>query len=565
MKRNLVPPFVALLILVAPAAWASPLQPRPGSVVLHSTDFETNPLTLGWGSNAPLSEMGNAWTTAAAFSPVHSIRAIDSLWYSPIIPVTTFELYAARFRAYASNEGYAGAVPNYKFAYSLDPWAQNVLLFRGEANDASETQVVFQPPAGGWVYVDDVSIERLDPPAAAAVLDGWISAQPAFTFTAETQRHAHLTRTKGLLSQGQTVRVVMLGDSIVNDTSHSYFEPLVERLYPGSRMEIVTSVRGATGCWWYREDDPITGQPRVKEWVLDHDPDLLIIGGISHGADLAYEIDSFRSVIDAVRSVNPAIEVLLLTEAAGYINDPYHNPLLVAPLNPQGDDWRARLYRLAQEEQVEFLDLTYWWAQYLLHSGHPDAWFKRDAIHMNHRGSVVVGQALVAYFAPTSPDADQDGMPDVTDRCPSDPLNDVDFDGLCAAHDADDDGDGVADASDCAPEDALAWSVPGEVSACNDGDCLRLTRAGAETVLQWNAPTGGTVFWYDVLRTSTPSDFVNPSYVESNDGTDREARDSFVPTPGKCFYYLVRARNVLGDGPASPALARATPSLCSTH
>jgi hypothetical protein len=94
------------------------------------------------------------------------------------------------------------------------------------------------------------------------------------------------------LERGGTLTVVMLGDSIVNDTSRSCWNLLLERIYPAVEIEKVTCVRGSTGCWWYREPG------RVKAYVLDDGPDLVIIGGISQRGDLA----SIRDVLRQIRA-----------------------------------------------------------------------------------------------------------------------------------------------------------------------------------------------------------------------------------------------------------------------
>jgi hypothetical protein len=65
------------------------------------------------------------------------------------------------------------------------------------------------------------------------------------------------------LASGGPLRIVMLGDSICNDTSKSLYETLLARIYPKAKIEIVTSVRGGTGCWYYKDEG------RVKPYVLD--------------------------------------------------------------------------------------------------------------------------------------------------------------------------------------------------------------------------------------------------------------------------------------------------------
>jgi hypothetical protein len=216
---------------------------------------------------------------------------------------------------------------------------------------------------------------------------------PAFTFTPPANRHANIPRTIEKLKAGGQLKVVMLGDSIVNDSSRGYFEPLVERKYPGAKVQVVTSIRNATGMWWYKDEN------RVQSYVLEHDPDLVMIGGISHLND----IESVREVVRQIREARPETEFLLMSEAAGY-NDPHLRPELLRPVNPTEGGWKNELYCLAVQENVEFLDMTRPWAQYVMASGRPHDYLLRDAIHMNARGSQVAGRIIEAYFTPVNPE-----------------------------------------------------------------------------------------------------------------------------------------------------------------
>jgi predicted GTPase len=190
------------------------------------------------------------------------------------------------------------------------------------------------------------------------------------------------------LAAGGEVRVVMLGDSIVNDTSNSAFDVRVERMYPNARLNIVASVRGGTGCQYYKEMN------RVKEYVLDLRPDLLIIGGISNS-----DAESVRSVIRQVRDkMNP--EILVMTGAVGSI-DPRRNPPGWKPVvTPDGVDYRSCLRRVAQEERVEFLDMEGAWGEYINGCGKPWEFFTRDTLHANERGRQVLALIMERYFAP---------------------------------------------------------------------------------------------------------------------------------------------------------------------
>ena len=203
-------------------------------------------------------------------------------------------------------------------------------------------------------------------------------------------RWRYLEHTIEVLKRGGTLRVVMLGDSIVNDTSRSSWEKLVERLYPGSRIEKITSVRGSTGCWYYKEP------AELQEYVLKYKPDLLMIGGISHRDD----IESIRAVIRQVRAeLEPDPDILLITPCFGH-KDPRVDPTWTFEVPPEGNDFRSRLKKLAEEEQTGFLDMTGPWGQYIRTCGEDIHWFKRDIVHANARGEAVLGRILEKFFSP---------------------------------------------------------------------------------------------------------------------------------------------------------------------
>jgi lysophospholipase L1-like esterase len=128
--------------------------------------------------------------------------------------------------------------------------------------------------------------------------------------------------------------------------------------------------------------------------VFDIQPDLLIIGGISHKDD----IDSIREVIRGVRAARRC-DVLLMTGAFGTIN-PRDDRQWRFEIDPQGTDYRSRLKRLADEEKTGFLDMTAYWGRYIRNSGKELDWFKRDAIHANTRGEQILGRILAAHLSP---------------------------------------------------------------------------------------------------------------------------------------------------------------------
>jgi hypothetical protein len=188
------------------------------------------------------------------------------------------------------------------------------------------------------------------------------------------------------------LKIVMLGDSIVSDTASSQYELLLERVYENCKVEKIRSVRGSTGCWWYKLDN------RVKGYVLDHQPDLLMIGGISQRND----VESIREVIHQVRAACPSVEVLVMTPVFGSVDVRADKEWSYA-VDPKGKGYRSELLRMATEEKVEFLDMTGPWGQYIRDSDKARGWFMRDAVHANERGFQILGRILERYFSPDPP------------------------------------------------------------------------------------------------------------------------------------------------------------------
>jgi hypothetical protein len=268
---------------------------------------------------------------------------------------------------------------------NLDPSATHELRVRLQPEDnRRDARLAFFLVDGKPIYDDPYAgltpLQKLD--AIYATMDP-VTYQPA------ANRWQHIPKTMARLQDGPDLTVVMLGDSIVNDTANSQYQHLLMRRYPRCQVNVVRSVRGSTGCWWYKEDN------RVQQYVLDHKPQLLMIGGISQRND----IDSIRETIRQVRAADPGIEVMLMTGCVGW-SDPRTDPNWTYEVPAEGDSYRTRLRKLALEENCEFLDMTGPWGRYIRQAKHALGSFKRDAVHANDRGKQVLGRILDAYFAP---------------------------------------------------------------------------------------------------------------------------------------------------------------------
>jgi len=222
-------------------------------------------------------------------------------------------------------------------------------------------------------------------------IDATYAEMPPIKYTPPEGRWGKFPQTESILrkKEGGELRVVMVGDSICNDTCRSaWAEQLLQKEYPAVKVTRIGSFRGGSGCWWFKDAD------RVKRYILDHKPDLLVLGGISHKDD----IEAVRSVVEQVRKAAPC-DILLMSPVYGTL-DPKDEKQWQFKIDPKGTDHRSQLYRLSEELELGFIDMTAHWGQYVRESGKDLAWFKRDYVHANERGEQVLGRILAAHFAP---------------------------------------------------------------------------------------------------------------------------------------------------------------------
>ncbi|MCL1921001.1 MAG: GDSL-type esterase/lipase family protein [Kiritimatiellaeota bacterium] len=217
-------------------------------------------------------------------------------------------------------------------------------------------------------------------------IDALYAAMKPHTFAPLPDRWKNLDKTRQRLADGGDLKIVMLGDSIIGDTYSSHYWLTWQRMYPKCKITPQLSNRGSTGCRWYKEEN------RVEPYVLQYNPDLLIIGGISQSDDT----EAIRAVIRQVREKqNP--DILLLTQVFGATRDKHISQWT---FDPAPDTYRARLRQLADEEKCGFFDMTGIWWQYILDSGTCYGWFMRDYVHANERGFQTIGRMLEINYRP---------------------------------------------------------------------------------------------------------------------------------------------------------------------
>jgi hypothetical protein len=383
----------AMTWLAASAALAS-----EGAML--KTDFEGGSLPEGWETNdaSVLFRPGEGLELAPG-AGVAKDGGRPSL-RSPPIPIRPFQYAACDFTVRAEGafnwttifydrEGNALAADSYDRLEGAAGWRTNRFCIRGHAQ-AAGFRLAFMPD-GGPLVLGRVAVEETDAAGAAAWADGVAAGFPAVAAPAAGARDDRLPRTMKILREGGRLRIVMLGDSICNDTSKSLFETLLMRRYPKARIEVVTSVKGATGCWYYKR------RGQLKSYVFQYEPDLTVIAGISHH----YDAEAIRSVVRQIRKQGGS-EVLVVSGAispeAAVFRGFQANP--VAPKNAAAlaELFPGRLRAMTEDEAVAFLDMRAEWERAVPASGRPNAWFQRDAIHGNTAGKQLAGRILARYF-----------------------------------------------------------------------------------------------------------------------------------------------------------------------
>ena len=368
---------------------------------LYQTDFSTDPVKSGW-KTGEFSEQKQAGTWVnSPEGTEHYINVQQGFWESPLVKVQPFHYYRLTFSSRSGAGGYWAALFTdsagvaiqtdvYDSLFSSDEWQEQEFCFRTHAL-ASKVTLRFQSN-GDAIAVERVNLSEVTINEVAAWVERFSAHCPSVSYVPSESRGTLLPRAFDRMHKGGRFRILLLGDSIANDTGNSLFEAQLHKLYPKVNFEVVNSVRGGTGCTWYKDEN------RVQDYVLRFKPDLLIIAGISHN----YDAEAIRSVIRQVRAKqNP--EILVLSDSITPVSLMTKGFIERTKLSPEAagkiiDEFPVKLRLMAEEEKVEFLDMRTPWENHMSAAAKPADWFYRDPIHANSRGKQVVGQILSRYF-----------------------------------------------------------------------------------------------------------------------------------------------------------------------
>lgn len=370
-----------------------------GQKMLYEFDFATDPVAAGWTF-----EPGAKDDSQPVYIPSEGYYSDKGAkWKSPKIAAVEneWQFYCLEFASKADELGYYAVFfydqdgneivdDNYASYYKSDDFVANRVVFRGREHAKTFTVNFI---GKGKFFVRDVKVYPVSDEFAAQWADDLYAKLPRLDYTPDPGRWKLIPKTIERLNTGGPIRIVMLGDSIINDTNNSNFDALLKRLYPRTDIRMICSVRGSTGCWHYRIDE------HFQSYVADRRPDFLIIGGISQRDD----IDAIRDVIEKTRA-QIGCEILLMSGPVGADWRKHDEANPDRPLSkiayPGQYESEKKLAALAAELGVEYLDMKKPWNDYLGNSEKPYMYFHRDRVHAEDRGKQVLARILERYFEP---------------------------------------------------------------------------------------------------------------------------------------------------------------------
>ena len=270
----------------------------------------------------------------------------------------------------------------------------------------AEAEVFFQSPKGCTVC--DVKFEPATVEEAAKWCDSVYAKLLPLNFAPKGNPLALAPRTLDALKTGKPWRILMLGDSIMQDTFHSQFHALVKRAYPKSDVTWLVSVRGSTGCWYYCEPE------NFKKYVADYKPDCVFIGGISGWRHPEMPLNGGPAIESVAKRVNSELgaEVVVMTPTLAIdwrVPKGTEQGTAVAPSAfdhaALGDKaWR---YDAPAAEELKAICAKNGWPlwdmfnpayDWLFKTGLPSEFYSRDYVHSGELGKQLIARVALAYF-----------------------------------------------------------------------------------------------------------------------------------------------------------------------
>jgi len=278
---------------------------------------------------------------------------------------------------------------------SKEPVRQDGVFFTDPR--AVSAMIAFVTKKG--VSVRDIKLERITAAKAAEWCDELYATLPQKPFQTSKDAFALLPKTKVALNSGLPYRIVMLGDSIVNDTWCSNYQALVMRDFPMAKLHFNNSVLGSTGAGHYCIPE------NFQKCVAQYHPDLVMIGGISNhhlkeGENPKQRVENLVSLINQCRAIGA--EVVLMSPPLSWKWRPGKEPAAWSDQWTNKNGWttynRDYQFEAVKRTHIAYWDLTTVPCDIVSDCPQESSWFSRDEVHSNDRGKQLIGQNLAAWF-----------------------------------------------------------------------------------------------------------------------------------------------------------------------
>lgn len=346
----------------------------------YQTEFSSS---AGWSYEPGEGQSGNGQISDGV------LRATGGCWWSPPIELEPLQVFQVDLRVEAPQQLWWAAkhfdaegepVIADHYADITPETSGDYRSFFRVPERAATTKLLFHAKADTSWQLHELSVQ---PATHQALTDWWdelLASFPPLAVEPAEDRWELLPRTHAAFASGDALRVVMLGDSIINDIGNSVFE-LPLKAAQGVDWQVIASVRGSTGCGYYVNN--------LDAFVHAYDPDLVIIGGRSQTADIA-------DIETVVNRLAPRYDVLLMSAGWAAAKDGIIR--WQSSLPPQPGEYGDHLQSIATRQGVALFDLEGILQAYANKHDFDCRQTLRDPVHCNDLGRAFYGTVLTTWF-----------------------------------------------------------------------------------------------------------------------------------------------------------------------